>query len=110
MKVFLSTPSICAVAMSGAPMNLDRVIPETAQGSMPVEAPSTLASGSLDSFQHVEAVMKEDNVSTGTLDSQDWEMVTEMVEDTDNAATHFLQGKHVIDLEQPPISRTLLRR
>ena len=28
-------------------------------------------------------------------------MVTEMVEDTDNAATHFLQGKHVIDLEGP---------
>ena len=29
------------------------------------------------------------------------EMVTEMVEDTDNAATHFLQGKHVVDLEGP---------
>ena len=28
-------------------------------------------------------------------------MVTEMVEDTDNAATHFLQGKHVVDLEGP---------
>ena len=27
--------------------------------------------------------------------------VTEMVEDTDNAATHFLQGKHVVDLEGP---------
>ena len=101
LKVYLSTPSICAIAMSGAPMNLDRVIPEAAQGSIPVEAPTTLASGSLDSFQHVEAVMKDDNVSTGTLDSQDWEMVTEMVEDTDNAATHFLQGKHVIDLEGP---------
>eukprot|EP00434_Breviolum_minutum_P041685 symbB.v1.2.037085.t1/scaffold5381.1/size27835/3 len=71
------------------------------QGPMPVEAPTTLASGSMDSFQHVEAVLKDDNVSTSTLDSQDWEMVTEMVEDTDNAATHFLQGKHVIDLEGP---------
>ena len=49
----------------------------------------------------MEAVLKEENVSTGTLDSQDWEMVTEMVEDTDNAATHFLQGKHVVDLEGP---------
>eukprot|EP00434_Breviolum_minutum_P001097 symbB.v1.2.000961.t1/scaffold39.1/size394969/5 len=88
-------------AMSGAPVNFDRIIPEETQGPMPVEAPTTLASGSMDSFQHVEAVMKEDNVSTGTLDSQDWEMVTEMVEDTDNAATHFLQGKHVIDLEGP---------
>ena len=87
--------------MSGAPVSFDRVIPEETQGPMPVEAPATLASGSLDSFQHVEAVMKDDNVSAGTLDSQDWEMVTEMVEDTDNAATHFLQGKHVIDLEGP---------
>ena len=87
--------------MSGAPVSFDRIIPEETQGPMPVEAPTTLASGSLDSFQHVEAVLKEDNVSTGTLDSQDWEMVTEMVEDTDNAATHFLQGKHVIDLDGP---------
>ena len=87
--------------MSGAPVNFDRIIPEETQGPMPVEAPTTLASGSMDSFQHVEAVLKEDNVSTGTLDSQDWEMVTEMVEDTDNAATHFLQSKHVIDLEGP---------
>ena len=87
--------------MSGAPVSFDRIIPEETQGPMPVEAPTTLASGSMDSFQHVEAVLKEDNVSTGTLDSQDWEMVTEMVEDTDNAATHFLQGKHVIDLEGP---------
>ena len=87
--------------MSGAPVSFDRIIPEETQGPMPVEAPSTLASGSMDSFQHVEAVLKEDNVSAGTLDSQDWEMVTEMVEDTDNAATHFLQGKHVIDLEGP---------
>ena len=101
MKVFLSTSSICATAMSGAPVSFDRVIPEETQGPMPVEAPTTLASGSMDSFQHVEAVLKDDNVSTGTLDSQDWEMVTEMVEDTDNAATHFLQGKHVIDLEGP---------
>ena len=101
MKVFLSTPSICATAMSGAPVSFDRIIPEETQGPMPVEAPTTLASGSLDSFHHVEAVLKEDNVSTGTLDSQDWEMVTEMVEDTDNAATHFLQGKHVVDLEGP---------
>ena len=101
LKVFLSTPSTCAIAMSGAPMNLESVIPEAAQGSIPVEAPTTLASGSVDSFHHVEAVMKDDNVSTGTLDSQDWEMVTEMVEDTDNAATHFMQGKHVIDLEGP---------
>ena len=87
--------------MSGAPVSFDRVIPEETQGPMPVEAPTTLASGSMDSFQHVEAVLKDDNVSTGTLDSQGWEMVTEMVEDTDNAATHFLQGKHVIDLEGP---------
>ena len=101
MKVFLSTPSIRATAMSGAPVSFDRIIPEETQGPMPVEAPTTLASGSLDSFHHVEAVLKEENVSTGTLDSQDWEMVTEMVEDTDNAATHFLQGKHVVDLEGP---------
>ena len=101
LKVFLSTPSIRATAMSGAPVSFDRIIPEETQGPMPVEAPTTLASGSLDSFHHVEAVLKEENVSTGTLDSQDWEMVTEMVEDTDNAATHFLQGKHVVDLEGP---------
>ena len=99
--IFLPIPSIRATAMSGAPVSFDRIIPEETQGPMPVEAPTTLASGSMDSFQHVEAVLKEDNVSTGTLDSQDWEMVTEMVEDTDNAATHFLQGKHVIDLEGP---------
>jgi len=47
--------------------------------------------------------MKDENVSTGTLDSQDWEMVTEMVEDTENAATHFMQGKHVIDLEKKKV-------
>ena len=99
--IFLPIPSIRATAMSGAPVSFDRIIPEETQGPMPVEAPTTLASGSLDSFHHVEAVLKEDNVSTGTLDSQDWEMVTEMVEDTDNAATHFLQGKHVVDLEGP---------
>ena len=99
--IFLPTPSICATAMSDAPVSFDRVIPEETQGPMPVEAPTTLASGSLDSFHHVEAVLKDDNVSTGTLDDQDWEMVTEMVEDTDNAATHFLQGKHVIDLDGP---------
>ena len=98
---FLPIPSIRATAMSGAPVSFDRIIPEETQGPMPVEPPTTLASGSLDSFHHVEAVLKEDNVSTGTLDSQDWEMVTEMVEDTDNAATHFLQGKHVVDLEGP---------
>ena len=87
--------------MSGAPVSFDRVFAEETQGPMPVGAPSTLASRSLDSFHHVEAVMKDENVSTGTLDSQDWEMVTEMVEDTENAATHFMQGKHVIDLEGP---------
>ena len=40
---------------------------------------------SIDSFQHVEAIMKEDDVSTLGLDSQDWEMVSEMVADTENS-------------------------
>ena len=87
--------------MAGAPMEFDRIIPEETQGPMPVQAPSTLAAESLDSFQHVEAVMKEEDVSTVGLDSQDWEMVAEMVEDTENAATNFMQSAHVVDLTGP---------
>ena len=75
--------------MAGAPVEFDRIVPEETQGPMPVEAP--LAAESLDSFQRVEAVMKDEDVSTLGLDSQDWEMVAEMVEDTENAATNFMQ-------------------
>ena len=88
-RYFYLSPRLVSTAMSGAPTDFDGIIPEETQGPMPVGAPSTLASRSLDSFHRVEAVMKDENVSTGTLDSQDWEMVTEMVEDTENAATHF---------------------
>ena len=38
----------------------------------------------------MEAVLKED-----------WELVAGMVVDTENSATEFLQGKHVIDLTAP---------
>ena len=68
-------------------------------GVLPPDVPQELA-GSIDSFQHVEAVMKEDDVSTVGMDSQDWELVTEMVAETENAATDFMQGKHV-SLEAP---------
>jgi len=101
LKSFLFPLDFVFTAMAGAPMEFDRIIPKETQGPMPVQAPSTLASGSLDSFQHVEAVMKEEDVSTVTLDSQDWEMVAEMVEDTENAATNFMQSAHVVDLEGP---------
>ena len=68
--------------MSAAPsFVVDAIVPEETQGAMLAEAPATLGS-SLDSFQHVEAIMKEDDVSTLGLDSQDWEMVSEMVADT----------------------------
>ena len=64
--------------MSGAPMDFDRIIPEETQGSHACGGTiQRWLPGSLDSFQHVEAVMKDENVSTGTLDSQDWEMVTD---------------------------------
>ena len=77
------------------------VVAEQAEGTLPPEAPTALGS-SLDSFQHVEAVMKEDDVSTLGLDSQDWEMVSDMVADTENAVTDFMQGTHVV-LEEPKV-------
>ena len=76
-------------------------MPEETQGAMPAEAPSAMGS-SLDSFQHVEAIMKDDDVSTLGLDSQDWEMASDMVADTENAVTDFLQGPHVL-LEEPKV-------
>ena len=78
--------------------DVDAIVPEQTEGALPPV--SAAAIGSLDSFQHVEAVMKEDDVSTIGLDSQDWEMVSEMVADTENAATDFMHGKHVA-LEEP---------
>ena len=87
--------------MAGAPVEFDRIVPEETQGPMPVEAPSSLAAESLDSFQRVEAVLNDEDVSTLGLDSQDWEMVAEMVEDTENAATNFMQSAHVVDLTGP---------
>ena len=86
--------------MAAPSFDVDTIVPEQTEGALaPVAAE---AMGSSDSFQHVEAVMKEDNVSTIGLDSQDWEMVSEMVADTENAATDFMQGKHV-SLEEPKL-------
>ena len=79
--------------MAASSVDVDTLIPEQTEGVVPPVA--TAGMGSLDSFQHVEAVMKEDDVSTIGFDSQDWEMVSDMVADTENAATDFMQGKHV---------------
>ena len=79
--------------MAASSFDVDTIIPEQTEGVVPPV--STAGMGSLDSFQHVEAVMKEDDVSTIGFDSQDWEMVSDMVADTENAATDFMQGKHV---------------
>ena len=87
-----------SIAMAAPSFDVDAIVPEQTEGALPPV--SAAAMGSLDSFQHVEAVMKEDDVSTVGLDSQDWEMVSEMVADTENAATDFMQGKHV-PLEEP---------
>ena len=79
--------------MAASSVDVDTLIPEQTEGAVPPVA--TAGMGSLDSFQHVDAVMKEDDVSTVGFDSQDWEMVSDMVADTENAATDFMQGKHV---------------
>lgn len=64
---------------------------------MPVDVPSSVTAENSDAFQHVEAVMKEEDVSTVGLDSQDGELVAEMVVDTESSATEFLQSQHVVD-------------
>ena len=83
--------------MASTPMEFDAVIPEETQGSLP----AAVAAESLDSFQHVEAVMQEEDVSTLGLDSQDWEFVAEMVADTENAATNFMQTPHLLEIKEP---------
>lgn len=45
--------------------------------------------------------MKDEDVSTLDMASQDWEMVAEMVVETENAATSFMQGSHVPDIKAP---------
>ena len=87
--------------MAASSFVVDTIVAEQTQGAMPPEAPATLGR-SVDSFQHVEAIMKEGDVSTLGLDSQDWEMVSEMVADTENAVTDFMQGFHVV-LEEPKV-------
>ena len=42
---------------------------------MPVDVPSSVTAENSDVFQHVEAVMKEGDVSTVGLDSQDGELL-----------------------------------
>ena len=84
--------------MAASSFDVDTIVPEQTEGVVPPV--STAGMGSLDAFQHVEAVMKEDDVSSIGFDSQDWEMVSDMVADTENAATDFMQGKHV-PLEEP---------
>ena len=56
----LSSPIAMAASSSFV---VDAIVPEETQGTMPAEAPATLGS-SFDSFQHVEAMMKADDVST----------------------------------------------
>ena len=85
--------------MASSSYVVDTTVSGQQVGVLPPDVPQELA-GSIDSFQHVEAVMKEDDVSTVGMDSQDWELVTEMVADTENAATDFMQGTHV-SLEAP---------
>ena len=57
---------------------------------MMVDPSGTLASSADDSFQHVEAIMKEEEVSTLGLESQDWELVSEMVAETENSVTKVI--------------------
>ena len=80
--------------MASSSSVVDTTMTEQQAGVLPPDVPQELGS-SLDSFHHVEAVMKEDDLSTVGMDSQDWELVSEMVADTENAATDFMQGTHV---------------
>ena len=74
VKTFFSLSLSFLLAMAASSFDVDTIVPEQTEG---VEPPvSTAGMGSLDSFQHVEGVMKEDNVSTIGFDSQDWEMVS----------------------------------
>ena len=98
VKNFCSLSLSFLIAMAASSFDVDTIVPEQTEGVVPPV--STAGMGSLDSFQHVEAVLKEDDVSTIGFDSQDWEMVSDMVADTENAATDFMQGKHV-PLEEP---------
>lgn len=84
--------------MASQPVVFDAVVPEMTQGAMPMDAPPAVAAESANAFQHV-AVMKEDDVSTVGFDSNDWELVAEMVVDAENFATEFLQSRHMVDLE-----------
>ena len=79
--------------MASQPVVFDAVVP--------MDAPPAVAAESANAFQHVDAVMKEDDVSTVGFDSNDWELVAEMVVDTENSATEFLQSRHMVDLEVP---------
>ena len=50
--------------------------------------------------------MKEEEVSTLGLESQDWELVSEMVAETENSVTDFFQGDHVkLDEPKPDLSK-----
>lgn len=51
--------------MSSTRIIIDTVIPEETQGPMPVDAPPSVDA---DAFQHVEAGMKDEDVSTVGLD------------------------------------------
>ena len=82
--------------MAASSFVVDTIVAEQTQGTMLPEAPATLGRSD------VEAIMKEDDVSNLGLDSQDWEMVSEMVADTENAVTDFMQGSHVV-LEEPQV-------
>ena len=81
--------------MAAPSFEVDAIVAEQTQGTMPPEVPP-IVGGSLDSFQHVEAIMKDDDLSTVQLDQSDWGMVSEMVADTENSVTDFLQGTHVV--------------
>ena len=96
---FLCYHFVTSYAMASSSYVVDTTVSGQQVGVLPPDVPQELA-GSIDSFQHVEAVMKEDDVSTVGMDSQDWELVTEMVAETENAATDFMQGTHV-SLEAP---------
>ena len=95
LKVSFAFPSfVYLTAMSSTRIILDTVIPEETQGPMPVDAPPSMAAESADAFQ--QAGMKDEDVSTVGLDSQDCELVAEMVVDIENLATEFLQSQHVV--------------
>ena len=86
------------------PFGFEETYRESSKEATPAEAVAAFAASAaapgVDSFQLVEAILKEEDLSTSGLDAQDWEIVSEMVDGTENSVTNFFRSDHV-KLDEP---------